>query len=113
MEHAHIGVWLTTLHMALIPHEPIQGSLHFWLIHANRLEHSELLIHSGRQFGGDPMNSGKQEHDGFSLITSHFAFGPHGDGKHGLIGISGFVADISNKKIWFIQYWLFFENKSV
>lgn len=45
------------------------------------------------------MNSGKHEHDGFSLITSHFAFGPHGDGKHGLIGISGFVANISKQNL--------------
>lgn len=93
--------------MALIPHEPTQGLLHFWLIHANWLEHSELLIHSGRQFGGDPMNSGKHEHDGFSLITSHLAFGPHGDGKHGLIGISGFVANISKQNLDY-KYWQYF-----
>lgn len=42
--------------------------------------HSLLLIHSGRQLGGIPMNSGKQEHDGESLITLHSALAPQGEG---------------------------------
>lgn len=76
----HTGEWLTTLHSALWPQVPGQGSRHFWLIHANEDRHSELLIHSGRQFGGNPENSGRQEHDGESPTALHSEFGPHGDG---------------------------------
>lgn len=83
----HIGVWLTTRHWALRPHEPGQGSVHFWLMQAKWLEHSLLLTHSGLQFGGDPINCGKHEQEGLSLITWHWAFGPHGDGWHGFIGL--------------------------
>lgn len=81
----HIGVWLTALHCALIPQELGQGSLHFWLIHAWLVGHSLLLMHSGRQFGGEFTKFGKQEHEGESLMTWHCAFGPQGDGWHGLI----------------------------
>lgn len=42
------------------------------------------MIHSGLQFGGDPMNSGKQEQEGVSPFTWHWELGPHGDGTHGL-----------------------------
>lgn len=52
-------------------------------MHAKWLEHSELETHSGRQFGGDPMNSFKHEHDGVSPTTLHCEFGPQGDGRHG------------------------------
>lgn len=75
-----LGVWLITAHSLLIPHDPGQGSLHFSLIHAKLLGHSLLLTHSGLQFGGDPMNAGKQEHEGLSPVTLHCEFGPHGDG---------------------------------
>lgn len=44
-----------------------------------------MLIHSGRQFGGLPIKSGRQEHDGESFISLHWALGPQGDGWHGLI----------------------------
>jgi hypothetical protein len=47
------------------------------------LAHSLLLTHSGRQFGGDPVNSGKQEQEGDSFISLHCEFGPQGDGWHG------------------------------
>ena len=79
-------MWLTTWQSAFVPHEPIQGSLHLWLIQANWLGHSPLLTHSGLQFGGLPMNSGKQEHEGESFATWHCAFGPQGDGWQGFIG---------------------------
>jgi len=55
-------------------------------MHAIWLGHSLLLIHSGLQFGGVPMNSATQEHDGASLTTWHWALGPQGDGWHGFIG---------------------------
>lgn len=70
-EHMHCGVWLTTLHCALAPQVPGQGSLHFWLIHARWLEHSLLLTHSGLQFGGVPTYSGRQEQEGVSPDTLH------------------------------------------
>ena len=72
--------------MAFEAQRPGQGSLHFWLMHAKWLEHSLLLIHSGLQFGGEPRKSGKQEHDGLSPDTLHWALGPQGDGIQGLVG---------------------------
>lgn len=50
---------------------PGQGSLHFLLTQAKLLVQSSLVMHSGRQFGGDPINSWRQEQDGESLITRH------------------------------------------
>lgn len=50
----HIGVWFTTEHAAFEPHEPGQGSVHFWLIHDRWLGHSGLMVHSGLQDGGVP-----------------------------------------------------------
>lgn len=54
-KHVHIGVWLMTLHWAPIPQDPGQGSTHFSLIQAKLLGHSELILHSGLQFGGLPI----------------------------------------------------------
>lgn len=45
-----------------------------------------LLTHSGLQFGGMPINSGRQEHDGASLTALQTALGPHGEGWQILIG---------------------------
>lgn len=50
-----IGLWLITLHLALIPQVPGQGSMHFWFIHAFVSTHSELTTHSGRHLGGLPL----------------------------------------------------------
>lgn len=52
------------------------------------MAHSLLLIHSGLQFGGDPIYSCKQEHEGESLITLHSELGPHGLGLHGSDGVT-------------------------
>jgi len=68
------------------PQDPGQGSLHFILMQASWLLHSALLMHSGRQNGGCPWNSGKQEHEAFSFTTRQTEFGPHGDGRQGLAG---------------------------
>lgn len=65
--HVHIGVWLITLHMALNPHDPGQGSMHFSRIHALLLIHSELIEHSCLQFGGAPMYESRHEQDGMPL----------------------------------------------
>jgi len=40
---------------------PGQGSEHFWLMQAVERLHSELMIHSGRQFGGLPVKLGLHE----------------------------------------------------
>jgi hypothetical protein len=45
-----------------------------------------LLTHSGRQSGGEPKKSGRQEHEGLSPDTTHTALGPHGDGTQGFGG---------------------------
>lgn len=37
-------------------------------------------MHSGLQLGGEPINVGKQEHDGEVPITLHWELGPQGDG---------------------------------
>lgn len=89
--HVHIGLWLTTLHLALYPHEPGQGSWHFLLTHAWFGEQSELITHSGLHNGGDPMKPWIHEHIAWSLNTLHWLLGPHGDGWH------GFVIDGANK----------------
>lgn len=73
-----------------MPQLPAHGSWHFWSIQAKWFRHSLLLIHSGLQFGGFPVNSGKQEQEGEPFISLHIEFGPQGDGIHGLMfkGIS-------------------------
>lgn len=94
--HAQFGVCDTTRHRALTPQEPGQGSLHFWLIQAKLSAHSLLLIHSGLQFGGLPMNSGKQVQTGASLTVLQIELAPQGDGRQGLRGGAG---SFSTKKI--------------
>jgi len=47
---------------------------------ARLLAHSEFEMHSGRQFGAEPIKPGKHEQDGESPIALHSALGPHGDG---------------------------------
>lgn len=51
----HTGECVMTTHVAWGPHDPGHGSLQrsFW--HASFPEHSALIVHSGRQFGGRPM----------------------------------------------------------
>lgn len=49
------GEWFTTLHKALKPQEPGQGSLHLSFTHARFAGHSEFSMHSGLQLGGLPM----------------------------------------------------------
>lgn len=49
---------------------------------------SELIVHSGLQFGGDPKYPETHEHEGTSLKAWHIAFKPQGEGTQGLI-VSG------------------------
>lgn len=67
----------------LSPQLFIQGSLHFWSVHAKFGGHSELTTHSGRQLGGDPIKVGKHEQTACPFISLHWLFAPHGDGLHG------------------------------
>lgn len=103
-----IGVWFITLQVAPIPQDPKQGSLHFSLMQANLLEHSELIEHSGRQFGGLPIYSDKQEQDGEPPISRHSEFGPHGDGTQGLVivVILGGEAKLKRVKFGKTSNWL-------
>jgi len=94
--HVHLGVWLITLHSALGAHAPMQGFLHFMFMQDKWIGHSLLLTHSGLQFGGEPINSGKQEHDGDSPCTLHWEFGPQGDGIQGFPTGWGISAAIIN-----------------
>lgn len=94
--HMHIGVWLITLHSAFNPHEPGHGSRHFLLIQAMFLAHSVLLVHSGLQFGGDPINSARHLQSALSPFSVHWELGPHGDGRHGLTFTGGVFAKIKD-----------------
>lgn len=58
-------------------------------MHASRLAHSPLLMHSGRQFGGDPIKLGRHEQDGKLLINWHCELGPQGFGRQGFVASTG------------------------
>lgn len=64
LTQVHIGMWFSTLHSALNPQEPGQGSLHLSAIQAKFEAQSVLTTHSGLQFGGTPTKFGKHEHEG-------------------------------------------------
>lgn len=49
------------------------------------LVHSALIVHSGRQFGGEPIYLDRHEQDGISLMLLQTEFGPHGDGTQGFL----------------------------
>lgn len=78
-----IGTWFTARHIAFKPQTPGHGSTHFWFIHDLSNEHSALIVHSGRQPGGEPIYSGKQEQTGWFSTIRHSLNKPHGDGTHG------------------------------
>lgn len=52
-----------------------------------------MIVHSGLQFGGLPMNVGRHEQDGVPPTSRHCAFEPQGDGTHGLIAIGLSIGD--------------------
>lgn len=80
----HIGLCLITWHCVLIPQDPLQGFIHFWLLHARSREQSELRVHSGLQVGGLPKKPGTHEQTGCSFTTLHWLLGPQGEGLQGL-----------------------------
>jgi hypothetical protein len=92
-----MGVWLTTLHSAFIAQIPLQGFWHLLFIHARLFEHSEFDIHSGRQFGGEPIISDPQEHVAWLLISLHIELDPQGDGEQGFIW-TGCMSNISRSQ---------------
>jgi hypothetical protein len=84
--HVHTGIWLNVWHWAAAPQDPGHGSRHFSLMHAWLLGQSELITHSGLQFGGIPMNVGRHEQAGDPSLFWHRELKPHGDGTQGSIG---------------------------
>lgn len=83
------GAWLMTLHSALRPHVPGQGSRHLLLTQALLRSQSELMTHSGLQpVYGSPKYSGRQTQEPAPLRSLHTAFAPHGDGLQGSRGPS-------------------------
>lgn len=43
-------------------------------------------MHSGLQYGGDPINPLTHEQDGDPELSLHTEFGPHGEGVQGFTG---------------------------
>lgn len=60
-------------------------------------------MHSGRQLGGDPTYSIKQEHTAWPLIVLHWLLGPHGEGLHTSTGASTGESENIRKSLssWF------------
>lgn len=82
--HSQMAMWSTTEHLALSPQAFAHGSTHFRFMQAKFRAQSEFTLHSGRQYGGIPLNSGKHEHDGLPLSGRHLELGPQGLGTQGL-----------------------------
>lgn len=93
-KQVHVGTWLTTVHSALMPQTPGQGSRQWLDKQAALGEQSLFMTHSGRQapMYGLPMYGGMHEHRTVSSYTLHWAFSPHGDGEHGFLGTRGGTA---------------------
>lgn len=72
-----------------MPQDPGHGSLHFSLMQARLLGHSGLMVHSGLQLGGEPVYSGRHEHDGVPPLSLHCEYGPQGEGTQGFTGAGG------------------------
>lgn len=84
-----VGKWFITWQLEFGPHVPGHG---FW--HLDRMQprfdgQSELITHSGRHPSyGLPKNSGKHIHEPTPFCSLQMAFGPHGDGVQGEVGIT-------------------------
>jgi hypothetical protein len=58
-----------------------QGSIQRLFLQAFESSQSELVTHSGRQEGGEPVIVGRHEQIGWSFRPClHCEFGPHGEG---------------------------------
>ena len=84
------GLWLITLHSALNPQTPGQGSTQCWLTQARVVIQSELMTHSGLQPEyGSPKYSGLQLHMQELPLTLASALAPQGFGLQGSLGGGG------------------------
>lgn len=80
----HTGLWLTTLHFALTPQTPGQGSTQCKLTQALLEGQSALMVHSGRHATyGSPKYSGIHWHAPALALAVHLALLPHGEGLQG------------------------------
>ena len=70
----------------------LQGSTHFWFSQDLSNKHSELVRHSGRQLGGEPVKLGIQEQMAWPFISLHWLWGPQGEGWHGFLSTIGEIA---------------------
>ena len=95
-----IGMWFRTWHEALMPHRPGQGSTHFWFLQASSEGQSLLKIHSGLQFGGEPIIPDWQVQSHRSpFLLGGLAYGPQGSGLQGSSSTTGAMAEIC-KNAW-------------
>lgn len=60
------------------------------------LGQSELMTHSGWQFGGFPIYPARQEQDGMPPCSWQIECGPQGLGTHGLTGGCGISCGSAN-----------------
>lgn len=86
MGHWQFAICSCTAHSAIKPQAPEHGLVHFILLQANCDGQSLLLVHSGRQYGGEPKYCWRQLQEAWPLIDAQCAFSPQGDGRHGSIG---------------------------
>ena len=99
-----MGIWLRTRQYAFTPHKPGHGSWHLRLIQALSEGQSELTVHSGLQFGGEPIIWGWQLHSQRSPTTlGKFEFGPQGFGSQG--STSSTIGSIA--KFFSLEYAIF------
>jgi len=54
-------------------------------------------MHSGLQYGGEPRNPARHEHEGASPIIRHSVFAPQGDGTQGFVCNTGSGANEKEK----------------
>lgn len=104
---------MITVHLAPTPQDPGHGSLHFSRIQAKLLAHSELIVHSGRQFGGLPIKLPTHEHEGDPPISRHCELGPQGDGKHGSIYTGGWGGGDGAKKLTTLKLCEIYESVKI
>ena len=90
-------MWFRTRHEALMPQSPGHGSTHFWFLQASSVGQSSLKIHSGRQFGGEPVIPDWHEQSHRSpFLLGGLAYGPQGLGLHGSSSTTGAIAETCN-----------------
>ena len=84
----HVAIWFFTLHWALIPQVPGQGSIHLFLWHALLDGQSELTIHSGlHATQGSPKYSGIHWQAAALFLSEQRALDPQGEGLQGSTGL--------------------------